>query len=53
MKVLNSKEYNKNNINPTSDYLFRVLLLGDSGVGKSSIILRYSVSIVNIHIIFI
>ena len=28
------------------DYLFRILLLGDSGVGKSSIILRYSVNFI-------
>lgn len=26
-----------------SEYMFRILLLGDSGVGKSSIIMRYSV----------
>jgi Ras-related protein Rab-1A len=25
-----------------SDYLFKILLLGDSGVGKSCIILRYT-----------
>ena len=29
-------------INQDYDYLFKVLLLGDSGTGKSSIVLRYT-----------
>ena len=29
-------------INQEYDYLFKVLLLGDSGTGKSSLILRYT-----------
>ena len=29
-------------INQEYDYLFKVLLLGDSGAGKSSLILRYT-----------
>ena len=29
-------------INQDYDYLFKVLLLGDSGTGKSSLVLRYT-----------
>ena len=29
-------------MNQEYDYLFKVLLLGDSGTGKSSLILRYT-----------
>ena len=29
-------------MNQEYDYLFKVLLLGDSGAGKSSLILRYT-----------
>lgn len=33
-----------------SDYLFKLLLIGDSGVGKSCLLLRFAVSQkVNIH----
>ena len=27
---------------PCSDYLFKLLLIGDSGVGKSSLLLRFA-----------
>lgn len=30
-----------------SDYLFKLLLIGDSGVGKSCLLLRFAVSIVS------
>ena len=33
----------------SSDYLFKLLLIGDSGVGKSCLLLRFAVSIVNRH----
>lgn len=29
---------------PYSDYLFKLLLIGDSGVGKSCLLLRFAVS---------
>ena len=29
-------------LNPEYDYLFKILLVGDSGVGKSSLLLRFS-----------
>jgi len=29
---------------PLSDYLFKLLLIGDSGVGKSCLLLRFAVS---------
>lgn len=29
-------------MNPEYDYLFKILLVGDSGVGKSSLLLRFS-----------
>ena len=28
-------------VSPLSDYLFKLLLIGDSGVGKSCLLLRY------------
>ena len=31
----------------SSDYLFKLLLIGDSGVGKSCLLLRFAVSIVS------
>lgn len=31
-----------------SDYLFKLLLIGDSGVGKSSLLLRFSVSFISL-----
>lgn len=34
----------------SSDYLFKLLLIGDSGVGKSCLLLRFAVSIVSRHI---
>ena len=37
MKISKNKNITKKN----SNLLFKILLLGDSGVGKSSIILRY------------
>lgn len=30
---------------PYSDYLFKLLLIGDSGVGKSCLLLRFAVSV--------
>ena len=30
---------------PCSDYLFKLLLIGDSGVGKSCLLLRFAVRI--------
>lgn len=30
----------------SSDYLFKLLLIGDSGVGKSCLLLRFAVSVV-------
>ena len=38
---MNSKIQIYNNIKKKSEFLFKILLLGDSGVGKSCIILRY------------
>jgi len=38
---VNSKIQIYNNIKKKSEFLFKILLLGDSGVGKSCIILRY------------
>uniref|UniRef100_A0A672JXR9 Ras-related protein Rab-1A-like n=1 Tax=Sinocyclocheilus grahami TaxID=75366 RepID=A0A672JXR9_SINGR len=32
-------------MNPEYDYLFKLLLIGDSGVGKSCILLRFAVSV--------
>ena len=29
-------------MNPEYDYLFKILLVGDSGVGKSSLLLRFA-----------
>jgi len=29
-------------MNPEYDYLFKLLLIGDSGVGKSSLLLRFA-----------
>jgi hypothetical protein len=37
----------------SSDYLFKLLLIGDSGVGKSCLLLRFAVSIVNRYILVI
>lgn len=31
----------------SSDYLFKLLLIGDSGVGKSCLLLRFAVSIID------
>ena len=31
----------------SSDYLFKVLMIGNSGVGKSCLLLRFAVSIIN------
>jgi len=36
-----------------SDYLFKLLLIGDSGVGKSCLLLRFAVSIIVIIIIIV
>lgn len=33
-----------------SDYLFKLLLIGDSGVGKSCLLLRFAVSICNMFV---
>ena len=33
-----------------SDYLFKLLLIGDSGVGKSCLLLRFAVSIVGSYL---
>ena len=32
-----------------SDYLFKLLLIGDSGVGKSCLLLRFAVSLPTLH----
>lgn len=34
-----------------SDYLFKLLLIGDSGVGKSCLLLRFAVSILTVYTI--
>lgn len=34
-----------------SDYLFKLLLIGDSGVGKSCLLLRFAVSIAECSIL--
>ncbi|KAG6508332.1 hypothetical protein ZIOFF_033706 [Zingiber officinale] len=39
-------------MNPEYDYLFKLLLIGDSGVGKSCLLLRFAVSSKNIIIYF-
>lgn len=36
-----------------SDYLFKLLLIGDSGVGKSCLLLRFAVSVPHIQCLFI
>eukprot|EP01125_Pyxidicula_operculata_P002186 TRINITY_DN12103_c0_g1_i1.p1 TRINITY_DN12103_c0_g1~~TRINITY_DN12103_c0_g1_i1.p1 ORF type:complete len:204 (-),score=41.26 TRINITY_DN12103_c0_g1_i1:120-731(-) len=38
----NNSHYRKDDINKDFDYLFKLLLIGDSGCGKSSLLLRYS-----------
>ena len=35
-------EINKMVMNPEYDYLFKLLLIGDSGVGKSCLLLRFA-----------
>jgi ABC-type phosphate/phosphonate transport system ATPase subunit len=35
------------------DYLFKIVIIGDSGVGKSNLLLRYTVSISSVFIIII
>lgn len=37
----------------SSDYLFKLLLIGDSGVGKSCLLLRFAVSIIFNYIVMI
>ena len=37
------KKKKKDRMNPEYDYLFKLLLIGDSGVGKSCLLLRFAV----------
>ena len=41
-------EYLNEYLNKYSDYLFKMLLIGNSGVGKSCLLVRYAVSKKNI-----
>ena len=36
-------------MNPEYDYLFKLLLIGDSGVGKSCLLLRFAVKFLYIN----
>ncbi|VDD82389.1 unnamed protein product [Mesocestoides corti] len=36
-------------MNPDYDYLFKLLLIGDSGAGKSCLLLRFSISFQNVQ----
>jgi len=38
------KKFSSNFAIENSDYLFKLLLIGDSGVGKSCLLLRFAVS---------
>ena len=40
--MINNNNYNEDLNNLDYDYLYKILLLGDSNTGKSSIILRYT-----------
>ena len=39
-------------MNPEYDYLFKLLLIGDSGVGKSCLLLRWSEPPPHTHTLF-
>lgn len=39
-------------ISSCSDYVFKILLIGDSGVGKSSLMLNFTVSTTQIMIMY-